>query len=468
MKALGLGLLGSALTGVLLVLALPPFGCWPLGWVALAPLLYVVRRRRFLSGFLFGLASLGVTAFLASSGIFYSDKDVTGERQWIALGCTLFGFVVALVAAIYGEIKNPKARHIAALAAVAVLLEWSLLNILPVTIALTQAPVIFVHFLASLGGIWLVAFLLWFVNIQITESIVERRFPWRLFGGVALVAVLGWIWDRPVDAPSVKAVLVQSDSPDIEHLAKLSGGHAEALAVWPEFGGLLGVMGGDSKRIKNLSRNTPAIVTSFQDGHSPLPHNAASLFFDGVESERYAKRKLFGGEKYMHVAGDRAVSVPWGGTRVGLSICFDSCFPGMFRETAAADVGFVALPTIDPPSPYHWIAAMHAAFIPFRAAENGISILRSDGFAYSEAVDPSGRILASLPPGERVGHIDIPTGRRWTLFQQIGDAFLGVVFLLAAWPLLVNVRGKIWNRDRTHRPNQPTAEDQPIDLHRPV
>lgn len=453
MKALVRGLLGAALTGLLLVLALPPCGAWPLGWFALVPLLLVVREKRFLVSFLFGLAALGFTAVLASSGLFYRDHDTSGESQWISLGCTLFGFVVALVSAVYGELRAPRLIHLAALAAVAVLLEWSLLNILPVTISLTQAPVVAAHMLASVGGIWLVAFLVWFVNIQVVESVVARRLPWPGIAAFVLVGFCGFVWDRPVQPGNVEAILVQSDSPDVAHLAELSGGRRNALAVWPEFGGLLGVMGGDSRRLKKLSLTSPAIVTSFPDGGSPLPHNAASLFENGVESERYAKRKLFGGEKYMHIAGERPVSARWNGTRVGLCICFDSCFPGMFRETAA-NVGFVAVPTIDPPSPFHWIAAMHAAFIPFRAAENGVTILRDDGYAFSEAVDPSGTVLALLPPGERVGHIQVSTSRRWTLYGQLGDWFLVITLLLAVWPLGLAVAKKIRNRNVSQGANK--------------
>jgi len=453
MKALIRGLLGAALTGLLLVLALPPCGVWPLGWVALVPLLLAVREKRFLVSFLFGLAALGFTAVLASSGLFYSDHDTSGEPQWITLGCTLFGFVVALVAAIYGELRAPKLRHLAALAAVAVLFEWSLLNILPVTISLTQAPVTAAYMLASIGGIWLVAFAVWFVNIQVVECTVAKRMPWRGIAAVALIGLCAFVWDRPTAPGNVDAILVQSDSPDVAHLAELSGAHRNALAVWPEFGGLLGVMGGDSQRLKKLSLKAPAFVTSFPDGGTPLPHNAASLFENGVESERYAKRKLFGGEKYMHIAGDRAVSATWNGTRIGLCICFDSCFPGMFRETAA-NAGFVAVPTIDPPSPFHWIAAMHAAFIPFRAAENGITILRDDGYAFSEAVDPSGRVLASLPPGERVGNIKISTSRRWTLYGQLGDWSLIAILFLAVWPVGLAVAGKVRNRNAAKSADQ--------------
>lgn len=432
----------AGLTGLLLAFAFPPAGLWPLAWIAFVPLLYACQTKRLLPAFLLGMLGAGGMAVVATLGWIYRDRNHSGEETWITLGCALFGFVLALTTAIYGEIKRPGIRHLVGLAALAVLMEYGLLRILPVTFAITQAPVAGMRWLASLGGIWVVSFLLWFGNLYVADSLRRRRPWWPVAATIAIVALGGWIWETLAPSGDERpVVLVQSEAMEYERLIALSGDNPASLAVWPEFGGLSAAPGGDPKALREWTRDAraPAVVTSFPDGQSPKPFNVASIFEKGKESPRYAKRMLFGGEKSMHQAGSRAVAVPWQGTVVALSICFDSCFPDLLAaSTRSNEVGFVALPTIDPPAPYHWAAAMHAAFTPFRAAESGVSIVRVDGYAYSQVVDSSGRVRVSLPPGEFSRKASVPLARRWTLYRWIGDAFLWVCAALvvnAWWPM---------------------------------
>ncbi|HWA82115.1 MAG TPA: nitrilase-related carbon-nitrogen hydrolase, partial [Fimbriimonadaceae bacterium] len=157
------------------------------------------------------------------------------------------------------------------------------------------------------------------------------------------------------------------------------------------------------------------------------------------ESAWYFKRKVFGGESNMHTPGTVPVAVPWPGhPDLGLGICYDSCYPRMMADTAAKGAGLIALPTIDPDATDCFIAAAHAAFTPFRAAESGISIVRADGIAYSQIVDNSGHIVAEMGP-RREGFLvgSAPTDRRWTLYSLLGDWVLylcGVYVLgMAGW-----------------------------------
>lgn len=92
------------------------------------------------------------------------------------------------------------------------------------------------------------------------------------------------------------------------------------------------------------------------------------------------------------------MAVPLGARKVGLNIWFHSCFPAVLRDTAyLEEVGLLALPTIDPRAPHHFMATMHAAYSPFRAAELGVPVVRADCGAYSSIVDARGRILAEAP-----------------------------------------------------------------------
>jgi apolipoprotein N-acyltransferase len=449
MRAL-LRVAAAALSGLLLVLALPPVGWWPLAWIALVPMMMASRGQRFIVGFGLGLLTGVTVAAVTLSGIFFTDRSWQGVPTWVKLGCVIFGATLGVVSAFLAEVKLGDVRRLLGLAAFAVLFEAATLRVLPVTIALTQADVAGMRMVASLVGIWGVAFLLWSANLFLSEILLAKHSLTRLAlpaAGLGALLLLGPIWSSAASAKDKGTiVLVQADGDQPSaKLAAMSGHDPSALAIWPEFGGLESAPGGNAQKLKDFSNrpDRPAFVTSFRDGYTPLPHNVAALFSRGQESPRYAKRLLFGGEKQMHSEGMEAVAVPWNGVRVGLNICFDSCSPGVIRETALPDdVRLVALPTIDPPSPHHWIAAMHAAFTPFRAAEAGVPVARADGYAYSMVVDASGQVVRKLAPGEKAEAVSVPLVRRWTLFRQIGNVFLWLCGVLVVAALVPERRRK--------------------------
>jgi apolipoprotein N-acyltransferase len=92
------------------------------------------------------------------------------------------------------------------------------------------------------------------------------------------------------------------------------------------------------------------------------------------------------------------------------------------------------VPTLDPVGPYGSVQAFHAAFTTFRAAENGVPIVRADTTAYSMVVDARGVIVAQLGSGtEGVKVVEVTPERRSTVYRQVGDWFLWVCgFLVVA------------------------------------
>lgn len=423
-----LGLLAVVLTGALLVLALP-LGERPyLVWFALVPLLLATRERGFLLGFLAGLASAGCAAWLSADGIFYAER-ITGEVGMIYGSYAKYAFAFAVDFAFWGE---PGTRRLPAwwFAALATLLEASLLFLIPAHLALSQYRQAFWVQTASVGGVWLVSFAIWWTDFALAESIARRRL--NPFLALPLVALfLGGVW-LPIGGPVRRLGAVQIGEPEEDALRRL---HREAtddgatLVVWPEFAGIAFVRAGDTSALRKVG-GAP-FVTSFPDAFRPLPHNAAALFALGRESRHYDKRKLFGGEVNMHAPGDRAVAVDG----VGLNICFDSCFPEIIRETALQGGDVVAVPTEDPESSNDFLAAMHAAYTPFRAAESGVVLVRSDATRSSMVVDPRGRIVAEQLAGDGVVVADTPVGPRWTPFRALGNWFLWLcgALVFAGW-----------------------------------
>ncbi|MEZ0326742.1 MAG: nitrilase-related carbon-nitrogen hydrolase [Fimbriimonas sp.] len=434
-------ILAAILTAVLLVLSLPPVGWWPLAWIALVPAFWASSGQGFLRGFLIAIGASLLLGWFAVNGLLYSEKSFEGATSWTYLSTAMFGFVVSMCCGILGEMKQFTWRGVVGLAAMAVLLDFLLMPILPVTFAISQSRVSGMLMLSSWTGIWGVSFALWGVNLGIARSLGSRQFK-KLVPVLAPIALLLVIGALPIAGRKGRmseVAVVQSESSDLDEMELLSRKDVPDLAVWPEFAGLAHVQEGDASTLIALAKKPgmPAIVTSFPDGNKPLPRNTAALFNAAGESARYYKRRLFGGEKNMHIPGmEAAVALTeWG--PVGLNICFDSCFPSLMRDSARlGEVGLIALPTIDPESPHGFLAAMHAAFTPFRAAELGVAIARADGHAHSMIVTNTGEILLDLPPGlqdSAAAKIDITP--RWTLYKALGDWFLylcgvGLVVLL--------------------------------------
>ncbi len=146
---------------------------------------------------------------------------------------------------------------------------------------------------------------------------------------------------------------------------------------------------------------------------------------DGQIKARYDKIHMFdvelpNGERYHesknYQAGTKAVlaSLPWG--KVGLSVCYDLRFPGLYRTYAQAGASFLTVPSAftKVTGAAHWHILLQA-----RAIETGCFVLAAaqfgdhgrgrETFGHSLIVDPWGEILADGGTGVGVvlANIDV-------------------------------------------------------------
>jgi predicted amidohydrolase len=134
---------------------------------------------------------------------------------------------------------------------------------------------------------------------------------------------------------------------------------------------------------------------------------------DGAVDVPYDKQHLDGAEKQHFTAGDHGASIRVHGLELGLSICYDGCFPEHARA-AAADGAAAYLS-----SSAYFTGGEHRRdlYYPARAVENGMYVVFSGltgrcgsrEFSGGSAVyDPEGRPLVRLgtEPGVAVADID--------------------------------------------------------------
>lgn len=158
-----------------------------------------------------------------------------------------------------------------------------------------------------------------------------------------------------------------------------------------------------------------------------------SILFDATGAKRasYDKLHVFDvdlptGERHRESEsirpGDRAVvaSTPWGG--LGLSVCYDVRFPGLYRALARAGADMIAVPAAFtvPTGEAHWELMLRA-----RAVETGSWVLapaqggaHEDGrrtWGRSTVVSPWGEVLAKLDhdePGVLAATLDLDASPR--------------------------------------------------------
>ena len=444
--------LGAALlSGLLLVLSLPLGEQFYLAWIMLVPLLVVVRGRGFLWGFVLALVAIFFAAWLSVEGFFYAFRSSDGERSWNYTTFGIFGWSLAIAVGAWADKATAK-LNAAWFALLGVLMEAVLLAGLPAHLALTQYRQTTMLWVASIGGIWLVSFLVWWSNFALAAALVEagrdrKRLRYVGLGaGAILVLSLGTSFIRfSPDGPVRRFGVVQIQEPDEQKMAvgqRESAGKGAVLTVWPEFSGIPFVRTGHISGLAALSRGSSAFVTCFEDDLKPLPHNVAGLFRSGAEEAAYFKRKLFGSESSMHTPGTTPSSGDFDGGRAGLNICFDSCYPEVIRDTARLPgVNVVCLSSIDPEAPNNFVSAMHAAYTPFRAAEE-VAMVKCDGAAYSIFVDSYGQTVKELPPGDRVAIADVPLEVHMTWFRRFGEGSSVAIVALLLFGLVLSMRSR--------------------------
>jgi apolipoprotein N-acyltransferase len=464
MKGFAIVALASLCSGALFAAAMPPGDVQALGWICFVPLLIALRGARFAFAALAPLAAMMFGAWLTTTGWLYSWERLEGEDAWH------YTFVVG------STIRTETVWSRFLLAAGFVAGESLLLVYLPGHIALSQYRSPLMLFLAPWIGIWGISWLVWFVQIELawrlgngklTMDQMPRWAEYCFAGSLAVAAT--WEHGEPsgpgasenLSGEGVRVAIVQSVEPAIAEGTWASGLLAKGvqLVVWPELSASGLAAGGRTEKLRNLGFDHPPLVTTFTDGSQPKPYNAAAIFYKGEVSAHYRKRRPFAAEAKDHRAGTDPVAVDADGITVGLNICFDSCYPNLIRETARLEgVDLIALPCMGPESPYGVIQSIHGAFTPFRSAEMGVPIVRSESSAFAMVTNQYGRIVLQAPAGFQglaVGSVIL--GTRQTLIKEIGPWTLWLAWGGAVWGAVGGIRARRKLRGSPAKPGGPRA-----------
>ncbi len=232
--------------------------------------------------------------------------------------------------------------------------------------------------------------------------------------------------------PNVNANLLEA-----ARLLKKAAEAGAKLAVLPENFALMGMTEFDKVRIRETDGEGPLQEFLAEQaarlgmwlvggtiplaGHDPDRVNAACLLFDdkGNRVARYDKIHLFdvkiteSDERYNESEsiepGSQIVVVDTPFGRLGLAVCYDLRFPGLFRLMSESGAEIFALPSAFTAitGKAHWETLVRARAIEnlsyvIAAAQGGYHANGRETYGHSMIVDPWGIVLDELPRGSGV------------------------------------------------------------------
>ncbi len=460
------GRLAAFALGMPLALAFPRPALWWLAFVALVPLLLLVRSAR--DG-----REAGIRGWLGGAAFFLTVDS------WLIPNARIFAIPAALL---LGLLWLPWGR-----------LAWTLLHgqvsagrlgvalvLVPSAFVLTEVirsldwlggpwallgasqwndrPILA---LASVGGVWAVSFLLLAVNLALAVA-VGRQAPRQVRWGAALaacglvLAALAWWSIRPAPLETgrtVRIALVQPGRIDnvearfraSESLSLGLAGARPDLIVWSEssVGRDPTANPADIARLRRIVARTGADVLAGVDSRRRGTggiYKSSLLIGPGGPIGSYDKIRLVPFGEYVPVRpllgwvdrftdaaatnrhrGRHLVLLHTSSLTFGPLICFESSFPDLSRNLARMGADLVVVQSATTTFQDTWGPQQHASLAAVRAVESGRPVLQASIAGVSTAFDPEGRMLAWQPTTWRGATVvDVPLSRETTLYDRFG------------------------------------------------
>ncbi|GHH28562.1 apolipoprotein N-acyltransferase [Streptomyces lanatus] len=331
--------------------------------------------------------------------------------------------------------------------------------------------------LASVGGVWLISFLIVAVNVAVAVLVTVRTARITAVAGLTATAVAtsaAWVWSpRPDVEDRVRIAVVQpgvikgADTADrrfdreVQLTRELAGQGAD-LIVWGEssVGFDLDDRPDFARRLAALSRETGTnILVNVDARRSDKPGIYKSSILvgpDGPTGARYDKMRLVPFGEYIPMRsmlgwatsvgraadedrrrGTQQVVMDAGhGLRIGPMVCFESAFPDMSRTLADDGAEVLIAQSATSTFQQSWAPEQHASLAALRAAETGRPMVHATLTGVSAVYGPSGQHIGPWLGTSESGSAvyEVPLSGGVTPFVRFGDwVALAALLIVAAW-----------------------------------
>ncbi|MFI1972402.1 apolipoprotein N-acyltransferase [Streptomyces cinnamoneus] len=460
--------IAAVVVGALPALAFPEPSLWWLAGVALVPWLLLLRsattaRRAALDGWLGGAGFLLAVHhwLLPSLHVFILVLAGLLGSLWVPWG--------VLTRRLLGGTPGPGrvAAALVVLPAGWLLAElvrsWEYLGGPWGLLGASQWQVPAALRVASVGGVWLVGFLLVALNTALAALVSAPRARMAAVAGVAACsAVVAGVWAwAPVPRPagSVRIAVVQPgviEGPARrfdreEQLTRQLAGRGVDLVVWGEssVGEDLGDRPDLRDRLAALSRAVGAdLLVNVDARRSDRPGIFKSSVLVGPQGptgDRYDKMRLVPFGEYVPArsllgwatsvgkaatedrrrgTGPVVMRLPGGdGLRVGPLVCFESAFPDISRQLARDGAQVLVAQSATSTFQHSWAPQQHASLAALRAAETWRPVVHATLTGVSAVAGPRGRTVGEWLGTDRSAFAvhDVPLARGTSPYVRYGD-----------------------------------------------
>jgi apolipoprotein N-acyltransferase len=474
----------ALLSSVLLILSFPDFNLWPVAFIGLVPLLFIVANRPApAQALLLGWLSGAVFFYGSCHWLTFSMINYGGLPGWLAylllipgaLAVGLFPGLFSLVLALGIRVWRTKALLLAPFIWVA--FEWARLgvtgqlwNALGYSLAY-QTQLIKP---ASWGGVYAVSFLIVAVNAAIAYVLISRT--GKAIGmSIAVLAFLlvPFVFIKPITPGSdggvdARVVALQPNVPmhlvkSVQEMRELTTRHitmtenalrdlprdgVPTIVIWPE-SPMNFTYGSDStfrELITSFARRHQVSVLFNSQELAPNDgiYNSAMLINDqGQLVGQYDKIRLLPFGEYVPlprwvpgaslisgIVGDFMPGTNFtlfqaGTAPAGVFICIESAYPSIARTFANEGAEVLINISNDGYLGRTAVVRQHLANAVFRAVENGRPVLRVTNTGITAYIDAKGELKDPTPvfePAVRVWTLCCTTADK-TFYTRNGDLF---------------------------------------------
>jgi apolipoprotein N-acyltransferase len=422
-----------------------------LAWIAYVPFLIYLSLTKGLKSRLFFVLAL----ILAWS--FVTAKIITPPIPYAmvflyAIPISLFHLPAYLI---WDKFKEHKWSFIL-FPAILTLMEWIQYTFTPFAswgaAAYTQVHTLTIIQSVSLFGMAGLSFLVYWINVSITEIILNKKLNYFNFQIPITALICLFLFgiarlytsSEPTKTMTVAAVGTDSEVSGLPlpskeqndtvknalfERTKIAANRNAKFIVWNEAAVFI-LPEDEAKWQLDLSELVKPLKISLVASYvvpisiTPLKYENKYLYINskGVIDYTYHKHQPVPGEP--SAKGKEPLKVfDIAGTKVSGAICYDYDFPYLAREIGKLKADIVAIPSSD----WRGIDPLHSQMAAFRAIEQGHSIVRSTRFGLSAAITPYGQMVAqmsSFDKNDKIMMAELPVRGVTTVYSIIGDAFI--------------------------------------------
>jgi len=449
-----------------------------IGWIASVPfLIYLSITKGWKSRLVFVLALVVAWSFVVL-------KIITPPIPYLMI--FLFSIPISLfhlpAYLIWDKLKNHK-WSVLIFPAILTIMEWIQYTFTPFASwgisAYTQSHSINIMQTVSLFGMAGLSFLIYWINISIAKTIIERKTTYISFQ-IPIIILLGLIVfgslrfdigkSKGVETITVATVGTDSDVsglplPSKESNENVVSGLLTRTRTASKGGAKLVVW--NEASFFTLPKEEPILINTIKSLAKELNISIVASYVILVSDTlfKYENKYLFvnsKGEvmfsylKHQPVPGELAIKgtkplevTNISDTKIGGVICYDYDFPYLAQELGKLNADIVAVPSSD----WRGIDPLHTRMSAFRAVEQGHSIIRSTRFGLSATISPYGEMISQMSSFDKNNKImiaDLPVHRIKTMYSIIGDTFIYLCFSFVIY-LFISVSREKMIKDKNNK-----------------